>query len=307
MSPSGHPVKNVAASVRQRLLDLARRSGEDYNALLVRYASERLLYRLTRSPHADRFVLKGAWLFYVWEMPRRATRDVDFLGYGDASPDALREVFREVAGMPVEPDGVAFDPASVDAEAIRGGAPYPGVRVRMDAHVGSAEIVARVDVGFGDATVVDPERVALPTLLEFPAPELRVYAPATVVAEKLEAVVRFGVVNTRLKDYFDLLVLAGERAFEGAVLAEQITATFTRRGTAVPDDVPTGLTDAFAGDPDRRRQWRAFLRRSQGRGAPDDLGQAVALVREFVLPPLTAASEGRVLEARWEPGRGWIE
>ncbi len=187
MSPPPRQPSNLPASIHARLLRLAKQSDANFNVVLVRFATERLLYRLSRSPHADRFVLKGAWLFYVWGLERRVTRDLDLLGFGNASPAAMEEVFREVLGSPVEADGIEFDHAELQVAKMREGAAYPGVRVRIVARLGNARIPFQVDVGFGDIVVDPPARRELPTLLDLPAPELSVYPVEAVVAEKIEA------------------------------------------------------------------------------------------------------------------------
>lgn len=302
---AGQP-KDLAASVRQRLLNIARRAGEDYNALLVRFATERLLFRISRSTQADQFVLKGAWLFYAWDLERRATRDVDFLGFGESSPDAVEARFRDILGTEVEPDGVTFDLDTLRVAPTRDGAVYPGDRIRVEARLGAARITVQVDVGYGDAVVGEPEVVDLPPLLDFSAPRLRAYTVEAAVAEKVEAIVRFGTVTSRFKDFFDLAVIASERQLDGLLLRDQIRETFARRGTEIPAGVPAGLGDAFAGDPDSKRQWLAFLERSKGRGGVSErFPHVVASVRGMVLPVLQAAARDRGFAERWVPSIGW--
>ncbi len=292
MSAARRQPSNLPASVHARLLSLAKQSDANFNVVLVRFATERLLYRLSRSPHAERLVLKGAWLFYVWDLERRVTRDLDLLGFGNASPSAMEEVFREVLASPVEPDGIEFDD-ELQVVEMREGAAYPGVRVRVVAHLGNARIPCQVDIGFGDIVVDPPARTELPTLLDLPAPELTVYPVEAVVAEKIEAMVRFDVLNTRLKDYFDLYVLATEVTIEDASLTRQLAETFQRRGTAIPAEEPAGLSQAFASDPERGARWRAFLKGSNGAGsAPASFPEVVRTIRELVLAPLEAARSG---------------
>lgn len=200
------PIKVVAASVRQRLLNLARERADDFNLLLTRYVHERLLYRLAHSPEVDRFVVKGATLFTLWsDLPHRSTRDLDLLGFGTPELARLESVFRSLSAIAVErDDGVVFDANTVRAHAIREQALYDGIRVEMMAHVGSARVRTQVDVGFGDAIVPAPALAIFPVLLDLPAPALRAYARETVVAEKLHAMADLGMANSRLKDYFDL-------------------------------------------------------------------------------------------------------
>lgn len=253
---------NIAASVRQRLLNLARQRNEDFQQVLVRYALERLLYRLANSGHADRFVLKGALLFRLWfDLEQRPTRDADFLGSGSADPKYLAALFRKiVAANPGFEDGLLFDSDSVNAQEIRKEAGYPGVRVNMWAELAGARIPVQCDIGFGDAVTPTPSEQKYPTLLDMPAPTLKVYPLETVVAEKLEAMVKLAGFNSRLKDYFDLWVLMRYEKLDRDLLPVAVRATFERRNTALPRELPVGLTDAFAVE--KRKSWDAFVSRS---------------------------------------------
>ncbi len=298
--------KNTAASVKQRLLNLSRARGEEFNLLLVRFGIERLLYRLGRSEHASEFVLKGAMLFHLWTAaPHRPTRDVDLLGRGTPDLERLEQVFRAVCAVTVEDDGLDFAPDSVAAERIKDDADYEGVRVMLDARLGSARIRLQIDVGFGDAVVPPPEPAEFPVLLDQPAPRLRVYRRETVVAEKLQALVDLGLANSRMKDFFDLRFLAATFDFAGPELARAIEATFARRNTPVPRDVPTGLTDEFAADATKQTQWRAFLRRSGLDRGDLELAAVVGGLRDFLLPPLEALAAGTPFELDWPAGGPW--
>lgn len=300
-------IKNVATSVRQRLLNLAHEGGDDFNLLLTRYVHERLLYRLDRSQQADRFVVKGATLFRVWsQLPHRSTRDIDLLGFGTPDLSRLEAVFRALCALRVEPDdGVTFDATSVRAEAIRENALYDGIRVSMFASVGSARVRAQVDVGFGDAIVPAPELTVFPVLLDLPAPRLRAYVRETVIAEKLHAMVDLGMANSRLKDYFDLWYLAEHFEFEAERLCSAITATFTARGSTPPKTQPLGLSDAFALDAHKAQQWRAFLRRTQPRAAAPALPDTIARIAALVLPMFERLHAGETAPAKWRPQNGW--
>ncbi len=294
------------ASVKQRLLSLSRQRGEDFNLLLVRYGIERLLYRLGRSEHATDFVLKGATLFHLWTaVPHRPTRDVDLLGKGTPDLDRLRQVFRAVCTAEVEGDGLDFDPNSVVAERIKEDAEYEGVRVMLNATLGSARIRLQIDVGFGDAVVPPPVRAEYPVLLDLPAPHLLVYQRETVVAEKFQAMVDLGLVNSRMKDYFDLRFLAANFAFSGPMVAKAIEATFARRNTPVSSDVPTGLTVEFASDVLKQTQWRAFLARSGSKNEDMELSEVVIGLRDFLIPPLEALAAGTPFEMYWPAGGPW--
>lgn len=280
---------NVAASIRQRLLNLARERGEDFQQVLVSYALERLLYRLAQSGYRERFVLKGALLFRLWfDLAQRPTRDVDFLGFGDAEPEQCAAVFRELAAMErSSEDGLVFDAASVRAVEIRKEAGYPGVRVNMTAMLDGARIPVQCDIGFGDAVTPAPLEQTYPTLLDLPAPVLAVYPLETVVAEKLEAMVKLAGFNSRVKDYFDLWVLMRYEKIDRTLLPGAIRATFARRQTALPAALPAGLTQEFAAA--RQVMWQAFLARSQLTAPP--LAEVLDELRAQCWPLLQAAVE----------------
>jgi predicted nucleotidyltransferase component of viral defense system len=256
--------RNVGASVRQRLLNLAHARGQPMELLLTRYALERLLYRLSVSPHRERFVLKGAMLLATWfDEPHRATRDVDLLGFGDAAEDALVDTFREIMAVEVD-DGVSFDLKGLRIEAIREELEYGGSRIRTAAALAGARIPITVDIGFGDAVEPGVEDIDLPVLLDMPSPHLRAYPPETVIAEKFHAMVVLGRANSRMKDYYDIWMLTSAFDIEHERLRRAIVATFARRSTVIPAEVPEGLSDAFATDPGKQRQWDAFTRNLSG-------------------------------------------
>jgi hypothetical protein len=286
MSPA---IPNVAASVRARLLNVAKAQGVDFNQVLVRFALERMLYRLTRSQHADRFLLKGALLFTLWyDMPHRATRDADLLGFGASDLDSVAETFRDIAAVAVD-DGIAFDPASVTVEEIRKEAGYGGVRVIIAGELAKARCKTQIDVGFGDAVTPAPVDSVYPVLLDdLPAPKLRAYPTYTVIAEKLHAIALLGMTNSRLKDYFDLSVLLERETLDTGLLAQAIKATFERRGMSVPDAVPIGLTDEFAHDSSRQSLWLAFLKKNEL--LPEPLPAIVEQLRSALAPALNRAA-----------------
>lgn len=262
------PIGNLAASIRQKLFNFAKAHNEPLQQVLVNFALERLLYRLSISDYADRFVLKGALLFRLWfDLPQRPTRDIDFLGFGDADPEQIKIIFTQLAQMNLE-DGLDFLAESITAEPIRKAAGYPGIRVRLQASLDNARIPIQCDIGFGDAITPSAVSSAFPTLLDLPAPVLRVYPLETVVAEKLEALVKLASFNTRLKDYFDLWVLSTAEQIDRAILPKAIAATFERRQTSLPATIPVGLTERYATE--KSPQWNAFLQRSQLQAPPLD-------------------------------------
>jgi hypothetical protein len=256
--------RNLAASIRARLKQRADARKQDFNLILTHYGLERLLYRLSISPLAGNYLLKGALLFSLWyDRPHRPTRDADLLGFGPDDIDSAVAAFREICAMEVE-DGIAFDLSSVKGSVIRKEAGYGGVRIDLLAKLDGARITLQVDIGFGDAVTPAPELVSYPVLLEDqPAPQLRSYPKYTVVAEKFHAVCLLGMANTRMKDYFDLWVLLTEGALESTELRRAIDATFARRQLQVPDTTPSGLSDAFARDAVKTAQWIAFLKKNR--------------------------------------------
>jgi predicted nucleotidyltransferase component of viral defense system len=300
-------LSNVGASVRQRLLSRARERGEDFQVLLTRYAHERLLYRLSRSDDQDRFVLKGAYAFLIWQgAAHRPTRDLDLLGFGASDLKALTGVFRRLCGVEVANDGVIFDPQTVRARPTREQAVYDGARIKLTAHIDTARITVQIDVGFGDAVTPGPLKTAFPTLLNFPAPRVRAYPRETVVAEKLHGIALLGMANSRMKDYFDLWYLSRHFPFDGAVLARAIAATFDRRGLPLPPDLPTGLSPSFAEDRQKRQQWNAFRRNVGEMQAEVSLQRLTGELRIFLQPVLRAIREGTLWDKQWEADGRWI-
>ena len=256
--------RHVGASVRQCLLNLAHARGQPMELLLTRYALERLLHRLSLSPHRERFVLKGAMLLATWfDEPHRATRDVDLLGFGDAAEDSLLATFREIMAVGVD-DGVRFDLKGLRIETIRQEVEYGGSRLRTTAALAGARIPITVDIGFGDSVEPGVEDIDLPVLLDMPSPHLRAYPPETVIAEKFHAMVVLGRANSRMKDYYDVWMLTSAFQLEPARLRRAIAATFARRSTVIPAEVPDGLSDSFSADPGKQRQWDAFARNLSG-------------------------------------------
>lgn len=280
--------RDRAASVRARLLNVAKATGTDFNLVLVRFALERLLFRLSTSAHSDRFVLKGALLFTLWyDLPHRATRDADLLGFGASDTGSMASVFRDIASVAAD-DGIVFDPASVRVGVIRKDAGYGGVRVTLNGKLANARCVAQVDVGFGDAVTPGPTDAVYPVLLDdLPAPRLRTYPVYTVVAEKLHAIVVLGMVNSRLKDYLDLVVIMEREALDEPTLALAIAATFQRRGTALPNAPPVGLSDEFALDPTRIALWQSLLKKNDIVHRP--LVDVVTVLRVALWPAVVQA------------------
>jgi predicted nucleotidyltransferase component of viral defense system len=299
--------RNIAASVRQRLLNASRTRREDFQVTLTRYALERLLYRLSKSTHRDQFIIKGAMLFSAWnEVPHRPTRDLDLLSFGASDISRLEEVFREIVNTEVEPDGLEFLAESVRGGRIKEDQEYEGVRLSIQSRLEQARLSLQIDIGFGDAVTPAPEEIEYPTLLaDSPAPLLRAYSRYSVVAEKFQAMVMLGIANTRMKDFFDVWTLARSFDFDGGVLCQAMKMTFKRRETEIPFTAPLALTPEFYEDRTKQSQWDAFLKRSQLAAQSTTLDDVAAVLRNFLFPPSLAVVEGRSFDACWTPTAGW--
>lgn len=295
---------NMAASVRAKLKNLADRERLDFQSVLTRYGIERFLYRLSRSPHANRFILKGASLFVAWAgHPHRATRDLDLLGFGASDVETVMREFQEIVVTEVEADGLVFDPAQTRGAPIKEGQKYRGVRLHLCATLGNARVPVQVDVGFGDA--VEPEVASYPTLLDLPAPRLRLYSRETVVAEKLHAMVVLGLLNGRLKDYYDVWYLSQTTAFDAARLGTAIARTFAVRNTPIPGTLPDAMTSRFVEVPGKPQMWSGFVRKASLPATTPSLTELVEAVAAFAWPILRAEGQKHRLSSTWTPGQGW--
>jgi predicted nucleotidyltransferase component of viral defense system len=298
--------KNPTASVRQRLQNLGRKTGEPFQTLLTRYALERLLFRLTQSPYKDKFILKGSVLFAIWtgEM-HRPTKDLDLLGSGKPDQTILLDIFHAVASMEDADDGLTFLPDSVAVHRIREEQEYGGLRITLMAKLGNSRIPLQIDVGFGDAVTPAAEVVELPTLLSMSAPAIRAYPKETVVAEKYHAMVLLGMANSRMKDFFDLWVLCRTFTFAGRDLCKALLATFRRRKTELPAETPVALTETFANDAQKQAQWKTFISRSDLSAKAALLADTIALLRAFLLPPSQAGASKQEFDQTWPPQGPW--
>ncbi len=298
---------NHAVSIRARLLELARKEHWDFQRLLLRYATGRLLWRLAQSEHAEMFILKGAQLFVLWaDQPHRATRDLDLLGYGDDSPESMIRIFQALSAVSSAPDdGLVWHSAQIKVEAIRGEMNYSGQRVQLLATLANSRIPLQIDVGFGDAVSPEPRSMDWPELLDLPPASIRTYPPETVIAEKLEAMVRLDLANSRMKDFHDLHWLSRNMEFEGEVLAEAVRRTFTCRKSSMPVEVPTALSGAFWRDPDKQVQWGAFCRKM----SVEDLAlkDVIEELHAFLWPLLQRTAQGSDCKVHWSREGPWAE
>ena len=311
LSGSGHmsPGKklNAGHSIFERLLNYAKEHRQDFNLLLFRYGIERLLYRLSISPHADKFILKGASLFLVWfGQNYRVTKDADLLCSGPADVEHIAVVFRELCQVVSDDvDGIVFMADSVRAVQIREEQEYGGIRVTLVGMLHQARIPLQIDIGFGDAITPAAEKITFPTLLNAPAPELLAYPRYTMVAEKLEAIVRLGIANSRMKDFYDVWLLSKLFTFDGGTLCKAVGNTFKRRSTSIPGGLPTAFTDDFRKDAQKQTQWRAFIRKAKPDTMTDNLDVLMNDIETFMMPVVDAVRQGKLLKLIWKRGGRW--
>lgn len=300
-------LSNLPASIHQRLLNQAKQQGRPLQELLQYFAIERFLFRLSQSPHATRFYLKGALMLRLWDAPlSRPTIDVDLMGRQVLSQEELEQVIKDVCVQKVPDDGCLFDAATVRVQPIRLEDQYGGIRVAFISHIGTMRLNMQVDVGFGDVIVPGPIPIDFPALLDYPSPHLHAYSPESAIAEKFQAMVMLDAVNSRMKDFYDIWLLAKGHPFDGSVLSQAIQATFTRRQTAFPVEIPTALTDRFVTDRIKQTQWKAFVRKGHRAAEPVSLSEVVELLRRFLIPPMRAAAKREMFQRHWPAGGPWM-
>ena len=297
---------NLSASVHQLLLNKARQTHRPFNELLQYYAMERFLYRLSKSPHAAKFILKGALMFTAWKLESyRPTMDIDLLGKTANQVESIVAITREVGAQAVVPDGLAFNADTVKGTRITENANYQGVRIRFQSNLGAARVTLQLDIGFGDVIVPAPQPIEYPTLLDFEAPRLRGYSKESIVAEKFESLVNLGILNSRMKDYFDIWTLSRQFAFDGQTLGNAIAKTFSHRETKIVSE-PIGLTAKFADDTTKMSQWRGFIRKSRLDALPE-LAEVVVNIASFLGPLVTTLNAGKTFRRKWTPPGPWVD
>ena len=274
--------RNIAASHRAKLLNLAQERGEGFQFFLDRWVSERFLFRLGRSAHRDQFILKGAMMFVAWDGKlHRPTQDVDLLGYGNPEVGEVAQRIREICAESVN-DGIVFDLEGIRSEKIREDAEYEGVRVRVPSSLDGARVLLQIDIGFGDFVEPAPAQLRFPVLLPLDPPIVRGYPPETVIAEKFQAMVMLGIGNSRMKDFFDIWTLARTHNFRLHSLRSSVRQTFEHRRTPIPAATPVAFSEGFLLDENKQIQWKSFGNRS-GLDLPT-LQSVGAAIEEFVMP-----------------------
>lgn len=297
--------RDIPASVRGQLENLAKKSGRPLQELMQYFVMERFLFRLSRSEYADRFVLKGALMFTVWGSPQsRATRDIDLLARAENSVNAMSGMIKEVCRQTVESDGVEFLSDSVHAAIIKENAEYSGVRVTFVAMIQNARLPMQIDIGFGDVIYPTATMIDYPTMLDFEAPRLKGYPKETVIAEKFEAMVKLGQLNSRMKDFCDIHVLLRQFEFDGEILRLAIERTFANRGTVI-DSEPFVFSPAFIADAGKQIQWTAFIRKSKLTGTANAFSDIVSEIGVFLSPVVQALAARRGFIAYWNAGGPW--
>ena len=297
--------KNTAASIRTRLLALAQSKGEDYQRVLGRYAIERFLYRLGRSPYRDNFALKGATLFTLWTgQTHRPTKDLDLLGQGSSAIGAVEQTIQAIFEIQEE-DGLVFDSTSVEGTKIKEDDEYDGVRIKLLVDLAGARIPMQIDIGFGDAVYPEPELASFPVLLPMEAPVIRAYPREASIAEKFQAMILLDIRNSRMKDFYDIWFIANTWTFDMASLRKAILASFERRGSATPTGVPFALTDDFLNDPRKTQQWSAFVNRLNPGEKTPSLKEVGTVLRAFLLPCISGGSPTKPDTLSWTPSQGW--
>jgi hypothetical protein len=297
--------KNTAASIRARLLALAQSKNEDYQRVLGRYAIERFLYRLGRSPYRDKFALKGATLFTLWTgQTHRPTKDLDLLGQGSSAIGAVEQTIQAIFEIQEE-DGLVFDSTSVEGTKIKEDDEYDGVRIKLLADLAGARIPMQIDIGFGDAVYPEPELASFPVLLPMEAPVIRAYPREASIAEKFQAMILLDIRNSRMKDFYDIWFIANTWTFDMASLRKAILASFERRGSATPTGVPFALTDDFLNDPRKTQQWSAFVNRLNPGEKTPSLKEVGTVLRAFLLPCISGGSPTKPDTLSWTPSQGW--
>ncbi len=299
---------NIAHSIRDRLLNISREKKEDFQLILTRFALERFLYRLYKSGHSDKFILKGAFLFTLWtKQYYRPTKDIDFLSYTSNQPEVLHRIFKEICEVEVEHDGLIYDSGNISVEETIEGNTYHGLRIKLLAFLQNIRIPLQFDIGFGDAVYPSIEKLDYPSLLDFPKPIIHVYPLESLISEKVEAMVDLGMQNSRMKDFYDVYSLSRIFDIDGSVLQKAINATFTRRKTGFSKSPPLALTDEFAFDNDKIKQWQQFTRRNSLPNAPVSLAAVIDELKDLLLPVFTAINENVDFSYTWNSNKHQYE
>lgn len=299
-------VKNIEASVKAQLQNKAKETNRPFAEVMQYYGMERFLYRFSKSKYADKFVLKGALLFAVWQIPdRRTTLDIDFLARFDNEVTTIEKVMKEVCNISVDPDGLNFDSQTVKGMKIKEDADYEGVRVKFTGFLDRARIPMQIDVGFGDIVYPKTKVIDYPVILDFPKPHLNGYPQESVISEKFEAMIKLGLLNSRMKDFYDIWLMMRQFKFKGANIASAIKKTFNNRKTDIPNKKPLFANEIYDEKSDRQTLWSAFLKKGDIQHAPETLSATAKEIENFLIEPIMALNENGNCDKTWKSPRGW--
>ena len=299
-------IKNIEASVRALLQNKARETNRPFAEVLQYYGMERFLYRFSRSEYVDKFILKGALMFTVWQVPqRRTTLDIDFSSTYDNQIATIEKVIRDVSKVSVTPDGLVFDSQTIKGQKIKEDADYEGVRVKFRGFLERARIPMQIDVGFGDIIYPNPKTINYPVILDFPKPHLKGYPAESVVSEKFEAMLKLGLLNSRMKDFYDIWLMMRQFDFNGLKLIEALKRTFRHRKTSLPQHKPLFAEEIYDEKSDRQMLWKAFLRKGDIKHAPEKLSTTAREIENFLIDPLDAVNKSRVMNEEWKALGPW--
>lgn len=299
-------ITNIQASIRARLQNKAKETNRPFAEVLQYYGMERFLYRFGRSKYADKFILKGALLFTVWQIPeRRTTLDIDFLARYDNQVASIEAVIRDVCDVSVEPDGLIFEAKTIQGRKIKEDADYEGVRVKFKGFLERAHIPMQIDVGFGDVVYPKTKVIDYPVILDFPRPQLKGYPAESVISEKFEAMIKLGLLNSRMKDFYDSWLMIRQFNFNGLDLAETLKRTFEHRKTDLPAGKPLFAEEIYDEKSDRQTLWKAFLRKGNIKHAPETLAITAKEIEDFLIEPLDAIHKGKEFVSEWKAPGPW--
>lgn len=299
-------VKDIEASINARLKNKARETNRPFAEVMQYYGMERFLYRFSKTKYADKFILKGALLFAVWQIPdRRTTLDIDFLARFDNEVATIEKVMKNACGTSVDPDGLIFDPQTVKGMKIKEDADYEGVRVKFIGFLDRAEIPMQIDVGFGDIVYPKTMIIDYPVILDFPKPHLNGYPQESVISEKFEAMIKLGLLNSRMKDFYDIWLMTRQFEFKGANIANAIKKTFNNRKTDIPNKKPLFADEIYDEKSDRQMLWGAFLKKGDIQHAPETLSATAKEIECFLVEPIMALNGNVALDKTWKSPKGW--
>ncbi len=297
--------KNLAASIHQRLLNSAKKSGRPFNELLQYYVIERFIFRLAQSPYEKNYLLKGALMFFAWntKLPR-PTKDVDLLGEINSSLDVIIDTMKKICQQKVKQDGISFHSESISATRITEDVEYEGARIRIPGNLGTIRVSIQIDIGFGDVITPKAIRFDYPTILGSPSPSIRGYSKESIISEKFHAMVKLGVLNSRMKDFYDIWWLSQQFYFKGLTLSSALRKTFENRKTEIISH-PVVFQKSFASDKSKQDQWRAFIQRTKIRDVPENFIVVLNELKAFIDPLIIALINKKAMPRAWKPSGPW--